>query len=78
MPKFTFDTPNLFIYLGALLRPTNVRPHLRVPSRSYHSIYEIQMDVLEQMELKVTVRYRQCRLCQAQESRFQRRRHRQG
>lgn len=34
MSRFIPETPNLFIYIGAILRPKSLRPHLRVPSKS--------------------------------------------
>jgi phosphatidylglycerophosphatase GEP4 len=37
MSKFIPETPNFLIYIGAILRPKSLRPHLRVPSKFSHS-----------------------------------------
>jgi phosphatidylglycerophosphatase GEP4 len=36
MSRFIPETPNFLIYIGAILRPKSLRPHLRVPSKSSH------------------------------------------
>jgi phosphatidylglycerophosphatase GEP4 len=38
MSRFIPETPNFLIYIGAVLRPKSLRPHLKVPSKFSHRL----------------------------------------